>query len=260
VAGHRYAERLEDMEMGRIWLQACQSSRISLARMSPVDACLNDASCLSGYKLTEAPQAGGTLTLFLYWEVLEPTRGEYTVFTHLIGEGERIWGQEDGPPVDGAYPTREWHEREIIVDRYDLVLDSEAPPGGYRRAVGMYEPSTGARLPVDGKPENLLSQNRIHLTVVQVGQQDACSVDVLSTTCILPYTIPVPCTAFRTSVNSSIRSLSPPPRTIRRFDPEQWRIVWRPPPELPSDRLDPKLRIAVVVRPPRHVNTAWHRR
>jgi hypothetical protein len=73
---------------------------------------------------------------------------DYTVFVHILDEGQRIWGQEDIGPVHGTYPTSQWKEGEIIEDIHSVQLSYEAPPGEYQIEVGLYLLSTMARLPV----------------------------------------------------------------------------------------------------------------
>jgi hypothetical protein len=72
----------------------------------------------------------------------------YTVFTHLLDEAHQVRGQQDNPPVGGRYPTTLWVPDEVVVDEYALAIHPDAPPGTYLIEVGMYDPSTMQRLPV----------------------------------------------------------------------------------------------------------------
>jgi hypothetical protein len=72
----------------------------------------------------------------------------YTVFTHLLDENNRIWGQRDNMPRGGTLPTICWVKGEIIVDEYDIPIQPDAPPGQYIIEVGMYQVETGQRLPI----------------------------------------------------------------------------------------------------------------
>ena len=69
----------------------------------------------------------------------------YTVFTHLLDENGVVRGQWDNAPRGGSYPTSLWQPGEIIVDRYHIPLDEDAPPGAYRIEIGMYDPIHGMR-------------------------------------------------------------------------------------------------------------------
>ncbi len=93
-----------------------------------------------------------TLTLTLTWQAVEPVAGDYTVFVHLLAGGEKI-AQRDTRPCDGLCPTNGWQPGEIMADRYRLDLPSDAPPGPYRLAVGLYLLETGDRAAVVGRDD-----------------------------------------------------------------------------------------------------------
>ena len=115
----------------------------------PVDARLGQQVELLGYTLsadTAAP--GDTVHLTLIWRSRAPMDRAYTVFTHLLDAGEQVRGQKDNPPMQGRYPTTLWAPGEVIVDEYEIVVASDAPPGPHVIEVGMYDPATMARLPV----------------------------------------------------------------------------------------------------------------
>jgi hypothetical protein len=162
------AERVEDTWLGRIHLQAYEPLAETSREMVPVKARLGPAITLLGYQLTGTAKAGSPLSLTLYWQASDPVRGDYTVFTHVIDAGERIWGQKDNPPVSGTYPTSRWQAEETIVDRYEIQLDPETPPGEYRIVVGMYDATTGIRLPITAASAFLLDGDRILLASVDV--------------------------------------------------------------------------------------------
>jgi lipoteichoic acid synthase len=104
---------------------------------------------LLGYTLhTEKIKAGDNLQLTLYWQALAEMSTSYHVFTHLIDENDRLLGQKDGLPMSGTYPTTKWRAGEIIVDGYELLVPPDTLPGRYLIETGLYELSTGQRLPV----------------------------------------------------------------------------------------------------------------
>jgi 4-amino-4-deoxy-L-arabinose transferase-like glycosyltransferase len=104
---------------------------------------------LLGYDLEEAHLGpGDTLHLTLYWRALAEMDKSYTVFTHLLDSNSRIWGQKDSIPGDGTLPTTSWMAGEIITDRYEITLHSDAQPGRYVLEIGFYDADTGQRLPV----------------------------------------------------------------------------------------------------------------
>jgi hypothetical protein len=111
---------------------------------------------LLGYELEESSVGpGDTLHLTLYWRVLAEMDKSYTVFTHLLNSDSRILGQKDSIPGDGTLPTTSWVAGEIITDRYDITVHSDAQPGRYVLEIGFYDADTGQRLPVvnqEGQP------------------------------------------------------------------------------------------------------------
>jgi hypothetical protein len=119
----------------------------------PLQADFADGVSLLGYDLpAEALTPGGTLDLTLYWQAQQPVEHRYKVFVHLLGQtlnaeqDNFLWGQQDNEPVNGTRPTTSWREGELIVDRYSVLLDPEAPPGEYAVEVGLYDPATGRRV------------------------------------------------------------------------------------------------------------------
>ncbi len=114
-----------------------------------VGARLGDVVELVGYDLwPDEVSVGGVVHLRLVWRCLQEMEVGYTVFTHLLGEDGRVWGQQDNPPVGGRYPTTLWVVGEVVVDEYELTVKEGAPAGEYVLEVGMYDPADLRRLPV----------------------------------------------------------------------------------------------------------------
>jgi hypothetical protein len=115
----------------------------------PLLARLGDSVLFLGYDLrsTESHR-GGSLHLTLYWQALAQMGTSYSVFTHLIDEEGRIWGQKDSVPGNWTLPTTSWIEGEYIVDEYDIPIKEDAPLGDYLIEIGIYDPSTLMRLPI----------------------------------------------------------------------------------------------------------------
>jgi hypothetical protein len=81
--------------------------------------------------------------------------------------GNRLWGQQDSIPGQGDYPTTGWAVGEVVADRYTVALQADAPPGDYVLEIGLYDATTGERLPVldaAGRPQD----DRIILETVRV--------------------------------------------------------------------------------------------
>ncbi len=122
------------------------------------DATVGDSIVLAGYTLLGAPEDGSLVThpgealaLDLYWRAAGKPERDWTVFTHLIGEAYNpatsgpVWGQQDGMPGGGQWPTSTWRSGESGVDRFIVSIDPEAPPGDYILSFGLYDGATGER-------------------------------------------------------------------------------------------------------------------
>jgi len=75
--------------------------------------------------------------------------------------------QRDQPPGNGAFPTTGWLAGEVLTDTYRIASPVDLQPGRYALMLSMYDPVTGARLPVtavDGNPVG----DALRLTTVEV--------------------------------------------------------------------------------------------
>jgi hypothetical protein len=112
---------------------------------------LGNQIALRGYDLdTAGSWAGGNLRLTLYWQALAANERLYAVFVHLLASNGQVAAQKDSTPGEGALPTTSWLPGEFITDPYSLTLPDGLPPGSYQIEIGMYDPTSGARLPVTG--------------------------------------------------------------------------------------------------------------
>ncbi|MBC7237488.1 MAG: hypothetical protein H5T69_16725, partial [Chloroflexi bacterium] len=155
----------EPVELARLTIDGHHSSPPTMGHVQ--SARLGEAIRLLGYDLAPTTAAPGQeIALVLYWRAEGPVSRSYKVFTHLLDAGGVVRGQQDNLPREGTYPTDRWQPGEIVVDRYCLKVDADAPPGAYRIEIGMYDPEQGnARLPlaVDGQrqPDDRLLLNTI---------------------------------------------------------------------------------------------------
>jgi hypothetical protein len=100
-----------------------------------------------------------TLTLTLTWQAVAPVEADYTVFVHLLdAAGDKV-AQRDTRPCDNECPTNTWQPGAILVDRYELSLPPDAPPGPYRLAVGLYVLESGERAAVVGRDDKTVYLN-----------------------------------------------------------------------------------------------------
>jgi hypothetical protein len=98
--------------------------------------------------VTPGPLEGGQVSVTLRWFVLERPSRDYTAFIHIKDGSGRLIGQEDAPPQGGWYPTSFWEPGEVLTDRYAVRLVAPEHCGPTSVVVGLYDPSTLARLPV----------------------------------------------------------------------------------------------------------------
>jgi len=130
---------------------------------------LGDKVTFLGYDLGETEvKPGGKVRLTLYWRARGEMDTSYTVFTHLLDENSELWGQKDSLPCEGRHPTTEWLEGEVVVDRYELPVEANAPLGKYVIEIGMYDGQTGERLPVFDRSGGRIPDDRILLGRIEV--------------------------------------------------------------------------------------------
>jgi uncharacterized membrane protein len=87
------------------------------------------------------------LQVDVYWQAETALDEELVVFVHVVGP-EGLVGQDDNPPAEGRWPKDWWRAGQIIRDRHTISLDEPYDPTKHQILVGLYERSTGIRLPV----------------------------------------------------------------------------------------------------------------
>ena len=116
---------------------------------NPLDVKLGEEIALLGYNLlAREVEAGDILPLTLFWQALAPPQQRYKVFVHVLDEAGHIVGQHDSEPGDGMRVTTLWRPGETIADNYGVLIRPGTPPGQHRVVVGMYNPTSGQRLPI----------------------------------------------------------------------------------------------------------------
>ncbi len=88
-----------------------------------------------------------TLSLRLYWQSLADAPPDYSVFVHLVNaETGEVVVRKDAAPEPA---TLWWSKQEWIFETRQIPLD-DLPAGSYFVRMGMYDPLSGQRLPVNG--------------------------------------------------------------------------------------------------------------
>ena len=117
--------------------------RVPPVPAQPLLATFGAAAALRGSDLPHSTAAGTTLTFPLYWRTQAP-RANTNLFVHVYDAQGRRVAQSDLPltldPTPGRYTTT----------NAAVALSADLPPGTYRVVLGVYDTTTGARLPVEG--------------------------------------------------------------------------------------------------------------
>jgi 4-amino-4-deoxy-L-arabinose transferase-like glycosyltransferase len=120
-------------------------------------ATFGGAFTLHSYEVSTAHALPGeSLDVTLYWGALYGVQEDFTVFVHLDDGTGSTYGQGDGPPVRGDYPTSLWLPGQVVTDVHTVAIDADAPPGNYVLRVGLYRLHDGSRLgavDADGSPQ-----------------------------------------------------------------------------------------------------------
>lgn len=141
----------ERLALGRVEIDAEEHVFTPPPISYPLDVRFGQVALLIGYDLPRQTfSTGEPVTVTLYWQALEQAAGaDYAVFTHVLAADGRLVGQHDGPPAAGARPTAGWVPGEIIADPHTMTF-REPYAGAARVEVGMYDPDTMERVPVEG--------------------------------------------------------------------------------------------------------------
>jgi len=101
-----------------------------------------------GYEWLQRPFASGDdlalVSALTYWRVETPSSAPLKAFVHLTGGAETPLTQHDGL----GSPPHGWKAGDLIVQKHTLPWPVDLPPGRYRLQAGLYDATTGVRLPV----------------------------------------------------------------------------------------------------------------
>ncbi len=157
ASGDRLRVRLDDQEVGEGLVlttlrvpgpQPDCPNEIELDE--PVLFELGDAAIsLTGAHIGRSPDSKKPgLHVSLCWKSLASVPEDYTVFVHLYDETGELLATGDGPPLNGAFPTRLWKPGDEIADTHFVPVTEEdlLTAREYRIGVGLYELNSGQRL------------------------------------------------------------------------------------------------------------------
>lgn len=126
------------------------NSLISAGLLAGCSSGSEDTPPVATPKLTlnrERAAIGSPLTMTYRFEPSRKIDGNYWVFLHVLDqEGERLWGDDHQPPV----PTSAWEQGKPIEYSRTIFVPNFPYIGPSQIRLGLYNPSTGERLPLSG--------------------------------------------------------------------------------------------------------------
>jgi hypothetical protein len=159
-------EPTHSLSLGQVRIRDRDEGSVATFTM---EAYLQDQVLLSGYDIsTEHIVAGQRIDLALHWQAIDKPSADYTVFTQLIGPDGLVWAKKDNQPQGGRYPTSNWDLHSQVIDRYQLDISDNTPPGQYQLITGMYNLQDGKRLYVLDKNGYRLPNDSVFLTHILV--------------------------------------------------------------------------------------------
>jgi hypothetical protein len=99
----------------------------------------------------------------LYWKAHRSVDKDYTAFVQLINAQNEVMAQHDRPPLNGLYPTSRWQGGDILTSKFVLSASGNDLSEDHRLVTGMYDLSTGERLPAYNRKGELLPDGLIQL-------------------------------------------------------------------------------------------------
>lgn len=119
------------------------------AQAQPVSARFDEGIELVGYRVETLPEPSPAISLTLYWRTDTRIGWPWTVFRHVVADGQLV-GQYDSHPAQDTWPTTCWQPEEIVVDSQVIPLNVRWLDEATLR-VGFYDAETGRRLAVVGE-------------------------------------------------------------------------------------------------------------
>jgi 4-amino-4-deoxy-L-arabinose transferase-like glycosyltransferase len=129
----------DPVDLGPMWVGPAGTATQPGPSARRVGAHFGTSIELDGYEVDGATPR----RLTLRWRASQPPPRDYTVFVHLLDEAGRLIAQADAMP---ARPTSTWQAGEPISDTRALPL----APAARSLRLGLYELSSGQRLPIEG--------------------------------------------------------------------------------------------------------------
>ncbi len=118
-----------------------------------IQADFGDKMQLVGYDVeTTNVQSSGVLTLTLQWSPLAPMQQDYQLFVHVFDAAGNQVAQVDVPPGGPRSPTSAWLMHGYVSWHHPIPVPPDLLNGPYWVSIGVYEPDSFRRLPVQQPP------------------------------------------------------------------------------------------------------------
>jgi hypothetical protein len=109
-----------------------------------------------------------TQAITLDWQTDTPIPKDYIIFVHALDASGAMLGQIDTAPYQNQYPTSAWRPTQVITDRRVLASIVEHPEQISRFAIGLYDPTSGERLPATDETGKPLADNALIINVASL--------------------------------------------------------------------------------------------
>lgn len=95
-------------------------------------------------------EPGEPLNLTLYWQALRSSPGDYDVLIRVLDADNNVIATQQARPAGGAGSTADWRPGEVVVETYQVPLDTALAGDAVTLEVGLVDRNTGARLNLIG--------------------------------------------------------------------------------------------------------------
>ena len=141
------------------WLHYDSADYVAEPAETAVFANFGDQIALIGHDISaKTARPGDVVDVNLYWQAERPLDINYQVFIHLLRADGMLVTQSD-KLNPGEFPTKQWPIDKYVLDRHQLSLPTELPPGSYTIAVGLWVQTEGWRLPLFDEAGQQLGDN-----------------------------------------------------------------------------------------------------
>jgi hypothetical protein len=97
-----------------------------------------------GMLVPQAAEAGESLPVTIYWQMLQTEAHTPTVSLQLIDRANKKWGQVDKPIGPEGAPFWAWQAGpKVYEELIEVPIDPTTPPGDYQLLFVLYDPATG---------------------------------------------------------------------------------------------------------------------